>query len=369
MCSCPILIPNPYYHPDGRDTFTSDNFRVSASNDKYRDTINSKISVPCGHCQQCTSMRQSFYNQRVQMESLRSELFYFTLTYNSRSLKFTDVLDYQIPYPYYRDIQDCFRRMRLQLPFEIRYFVVSEYGTKRKRPHYHGYLAIDRDVINNYFLGNWRNCEKFFYKFLLDNWKRNYGTRKYPKYDNLLDLVVKRGRSTYDFHHVESIRNHDNDISFYLTKYILKYDERTEKLLQKITLDPRLDDEQTKLLRSQLKPRAVLSKDFGDPSLPEVSKYIGKCIDKSHLDIPQYYDINTGQASLLSRFYRKHLYPNECLIERYNQYQEMTNFENPNTFTPSELNDFGSHDYFVRSDKSLRSHKNMSRIKNKLNKK
>lgn len=373
MCSSPILLPNPYYHPDSKDTFTGDKFRIRASNDKYHDTINSKISVPCGKCQQCISLRQSYYNQRVQMESLRSELFYFTLTYNNRSLKFTDVLDYKIPYPYYRDIQDCFRRMRLALLemgvyIPIRYMCVSEYGKKCFRPHYHGYIAIERDSINKYFLGNWRNCEKFLYSFLLSNWKRNYGTRKFPKYDNLLDLVIKRGRSTYDFHHVEPIRNHDNDITFYVTKYILEYDERTVKLLQKINLDPRLSDVDTKLLRSQIKPRCVMSKDFGDAKFPEIAHYITKCIDKSHLDVPQFYDINTGVSTLLSRYYRKHLYPNECLIDRYNRYQELTNRSNVNTFTPSELDDTVIYDFSCRSKKSALSQKKLRKIRNKLKK-
>ena len=350
MCLSPISIPNPYYNPNKNSKYILRDGNLSipidASLYKYYDTISSHISVPCGKCSQCVSLRQAFYLQRVQMESLRSELFFFTLTYNNRSLKFTDVLDYKIPYPFYRDIQDCFRRMRLQLPHAIRYFVSSEYGNERKRPHYHGFIAVSHDDINNYYLGNWRNAEKFFYKFLLSNWKRNYGSRKHPKYDNLLDLVIKRGRSTYDLHRVEPISNHENDVSFYVTKYAVKFDKRTDKLLAKITLDPRLSDEQTKLLRSQIKPRFVMSKDFGDFRLLSVQSHINKCIKSSHLDIPQYYDIYTGKPCLLNRYYRKHLYGEEFLHERYLYYQKLTNYENVNNFSPFILDD----SFFVDSD-------------------
>lgn len=85
--------------------------------------------------------------------------------------------------------------------------------------------------------------EQKFFKLFRDNWKTNVSTsRKHPKYEMLYTYVNTRRGRTFDFHYIEPICNHDNDVSFYVTKYVLKFDSTTEKLLQKIKLDPSLDD-------------------------------------------------------------------------------------------------------------------------------
>lgn len=116
---------------------------------------------------------------------------------------------------------------------------------------------------------------------------------------------------------IQPLRNHDNDVSFYVSKYVLKFDDRTEKLLHKIRYDPNLDDQQTSDLLHMIKPRLVMSKDFGDPRFPLIKDYITKCIDKDPEGIPQFYDLYTGQPSLLSRYYRKHCYTLNHALTRF----------------------------------------------------
>ena len=164
MCLAPITIDNPYYYACtdyqhihiSSSGYTEDgeyvkNYKKLRMSDKFLDkmkfhnTHNSKIQVPCGQCAQCISMRAGFFNQRVQMESLRSHVFFMTLTYNNESLMYTDVLDYHIPYPVYTDIQNMFKRIRKR-GYDLRYACVSEYGSKRKRPHFHLLVFLDKYI-------------------------------------------------------------------------------------------------------------------------------------------------------------------------------------------------------------------------------
>lgn len=338
MCSSPFTIPNPYYGL-GKDIHTDvGTLKLSRSLNWLHNTTDTKITVPCGRCQQCVSMRQAFVLQRVQMESLRSHLFYFTLTYNNRSLKRTNIGQYKVAYPYYEDVWKMFKRMRNDGHI-FRYWIVSEYGTSEEythRPHYHGILAVPIDDPNDKY--EFRRKELFWSRYMLSQWKRNVAApvwskkkqcyranTRSPVWQNLLDYksVWKNGRwhRTYDFHYIEPLLDHDNDVSFYVSKYILQFDERVTKLLQKIKLDPSLSSEETDELISCIKPRSIMSKDFGSPDYQPIKDYIMSCITKNDL-LPQYYDLYTGQSSLLSRYYRK-LIPMNWFMERFMKYSEL----------------------------------------------
>ena len=62
MCISPIQIKNPYLGLG------------KLGLNRLHDTVNTYINVPCGHCPACTSLRQTWINQRVQMESLDNYL-------------------------------------------------------------------------------------------------------------------------------------------------------------------------------------------------------------------------------------------------------------------------------------------------------
>lgn len=308
MCLTPITIKNPH-------------LGCSHVGINYlHDTQSMFIKVPCGSCQECVAMRQGFFLQRVQMESLRSHIFMFTLTYNDESLMWVDVGEYILPIPWYDDIQSMFKRLR-SYGHKFRYFVCSEYGKTHFRPHYHGLLAVSKDDKRTI-----RTIEYDFYKLILKQWKRNYGTRVNPEYKPLCDFVYNRKHNrigTYDFHYVEPIRDHDNDASFYVSKYITKFDSRTVKLLQKIQLDSSLTDEEITFLVDIIRPKRCMSKDFGDWRDPVINRVIqGYGSRESMFSYPQYYDIYTGKQMPMSPYYGKRIVGFEHYYDRFMSFSD-----------------------------------------------
>lgn len=314
MCVSPITIDNPYF---GRG-------RRFAGSYLHNCTL-SRITVPCGQCPQCIAMRQSFYLQRVQMESLRSHLFFFTLTYNDESLPWLDVGEYQLPYPDITDIQKVFHRLRKQ-GYKFRVSYVTEYGKRRHRPHFHGILAVDKSI------GDFRTIEKIYKQLFWNEWKRNYApsvwspkkqkyiiNRRASVWRPLFTPKYEKGRcTTFDLHYIEPVMDHDNDVAFYVSKYITKYDSWIKGLLSKIKLDENLDPDESVYLIDKLKPRCVTSKDFGDWKFPPIQAYINKCsLRESLYTYPQYYDIYTGKQMPMAPYYGKHLVNFAHLYNRF----------------------------------------------------
>lgn len=300
MCSSPILLPNPYKGLG----------HIKANS--YKDTKNKYIRVPCGKCLQCLSNKQNFYNQRIQMESLRSHLFMLTLTYNEEMLPRIDYLGYQLNFADFCDIQKMFKRIRAR-GYKFRYFIVSEYG-KHRRAHFHAIIAVEKTDIHPSVI------EQTFYKLFSEEWRCNVGipaphisitddgytigkNHRNPEYKRLYTHVRRGRKCNYDFHRIIHVPNKDNDCAFYVTKYMMKGDKTTQKLLHKIKHDPTLSHESVELLCSLIKPQSKMSKDFGDKREPRICSHI---LDNLSIyqDIPQFADIYSGHTSMLSRYYR-----------------------------------------------------------------
>ncbi|WGL31432.1 replication initiator protein [Dipodfec virus UOA04_Rod_1040] len=115
--------------------------------------------VPCGKCAVCKERRKSAWMLRNTLEYLSSDsAYFFTLTYNDDHLPLKVTDDGVIlPVVRKRDIQLFLKRLRKSLDYKIRYFVVSEYGPKTFRPHYHGIIYnIHREDLEK--IGNaWSN--------------------------------------------------------------------------------------------------------------------------------------------------------------------------------------------------------------------
>lgn len=334
MCLTPLTIRNPYYKAGFCEKATGYGSQFTFTAGEYNKLHNTRdlyIQVPCGNCSQCISMRQSWINQRIQMESLRSHLFMLTLTYKDSELMHTNIGEYMIAYPYYRDFQMMVKNMRTD-GYSFRYYAISEYSRKM-RPHYHAIIAIEKSDNPDNWPAESRKLEFEYGKLFLKYWRRNYGDRFNPIYSPLCDYVVGRdGRSTFDFHYIRPIQGHDNDCSFYVSKYLYKYNETLQKLLQKIQLDPSLSDAETKQLTHSLKPRSCMSKDFGSWKLESTQNHINTCLTH-YRDLPQFSDINTGQTFLLAPYYRKHLLP---LSYRQSQYDRLSVAKNINSFNLSD---------------------------------
>lgn len=118
------------------------------------------VTVPCGKCEACMSRRRSQWSLRLTNEVADSESCYFiTLTYDDDKINYTPD---GFPCVCKKDVQDFLKRFRKSIePFKIRYFVVSEYGPKTLRPHYHmllfNYPHLLDNKLDEYIRTSWRN--------------------------------------------------------------------------------------------------------------------------------------------------------------------------------------------------------------------
>jgi len=110
-------------------------------------------TVPCGKCAACLSNKRSWWIFRLRMELRYSISAYFvTLTYDEDHLPEKGVN--------VQDIQLFLKRLRHNSKEKIRYFLVSEYGTNTKRPHYHAIifnLDADKVFASEKILSAWQN--------------------------------------------------------------------------------------------------------------------------------------------------------------------------------------------------------------------
>ncbi len=197
MCLSPAIIVNPTYvkscnqypmvHLNTRDfmyyhkfpyefDYRQFGFRkngVTYDNiDKYYaynvsgETIPVYITVPCGKCNECISVKQSDILRRCYLEEFSSKhrAMFLTLTYNDKCLpKFGVNVD---------DVQRFFKRLRINLLRKygysepIRYALFSEYGKLNQRPHYHAIIFNFDTKIFPRFL----DCVHFFE----ENWNLGF---------------------------------------------------------------------------------------------------------------------------------------------------------------------------------------------------
>lgn len=94
--------------------------------------VREPVTVSCGKCLECLSKYSTEWAFRIYLESQQyDECIFLTLTYNSENLPENGTLCR-------RDVQLFIKRLRSAIsPKKIRFFYCGEYGSKRKRPHYH----------------------------------------------------------------------------------------------------------------------------------------------------------------------------------------------------------------------------------------
>lgn len=136
----------------------------------YNKYIGSYMSAPCGKCEACLSLKSLQWKQRLDYECyLNKYTYFFTLTYNNEALpripvfeefetysdmdsdsyKICETYDGYLPVVQKRDVQLFVKRLRKALAEEyaatFRYYIIAEYGSTTKRPHYHGLLWLSSD--------------------------------------------------------------------------------------------------------------------------------------------------------------------------------------------------------------------------------
>lgn len=103
-----------------------------------KDELRGNMDLPCGKCPACLKRRTSSWSFRLMQEFKIAESAYFvTLTYNTEHVPISKRGFMTLQK---RDVQLYFKRLRKLHPKnhpKIKYYIVGEYGSKTKRPHYH----------------------------------------------------------------------------------------------------------------------------------------------------------------------------------------------------------------------------------------
>lgn len=301
MCLKPISIDNPNYNHPLADTDYG----------LLHNCVDSKLSVPCGHCSTCIALKQAYLVQRMQMESLDNLLFMGMVSYNNASLPTLNVNDFCIRYADGADFSNMIRHIRLnnELP-DFRYFAVSEFGGKKHRPHWHFIVSIPKihyaDKYGRVHLSDAITLQEHLWAVFLKYWRRNYGSRKFPDWRPLLTYKCVGTKRNYDLSFIDTLSGNCEDAAFYATKYATKYDDYTDRL--KSALYFNLPDNKFVDIWKIVRPRTLWSKGFGDPYNPDVYDHVMKGIQYS-IDsgsiLPLFINPNTGQTFPLSPYYQK----------------------------------------------------------------
>lgn len=138
----------------------------------YRPSVDKLYTtVKCGHCYECLKEKRDDWFVRLHYESKRSSTVFFpTFTYNEDNLPlFTldgDLHDiaknyvndiphiYNMPSFDKKQMQNTIKKLREYLGIDnIKYFIVSEFGKKKHRPHYHALFFIPHgyNISADYF--------------------------------------------------------------------------------------------------------------------------------------------------------------------------------------------------------------------------
>lgn len=312
MCISPIKIRNPHYINPHAGLHSNLQSLISQNDSRFHNTTDFYIEVPCHNCPECVRLKQLYFVQRAELEAMHSYVYFQTLTYKDSMLPklFVDFPDNpaEISFADFHDIQNYFKSLRNHKIFgnrRFKYLVVSERGGKHHRPHWHILYFVEQLPEDNEFTP--LNLEKSLYLPLYKHWSRNVSpSKKFPKYEPISDLVYGTGgKRTYDF---RLVTNHDktDDVFFYVTKYVLKYDSYNDRLKSAIKLN--FSEEEARDYWKTLRPCFQVSKGFGScMANEEVHKYVRKCVDMSSEQALFYSPVN-GKSSPLSPYLQKQIF-------------------------------------------------------------
>lgn len=307
MCVSPIIIDNPNYHNEQMRIFG-------------KDVDSQKLCIPCGVCCDCIAVKQVYMIQRVQMEAQKNRLFFGTLTYSDEMLpRVITSTGYEIAFADIRDIQLMIKRLRNDsaFGFPFRFYLVSEFGSKRGRPHFHILYLVDKTYLPDY--NSCLNAEKIIYDTTFRYWCRNYGSKRVPYYKPCCEYHTawRRGKLyyNYDLHYVNPslTPNAESEVAFYVLKYMLKPSNREIRLQQALHLN--LSEDEYNDIWSLVRPQSIKSLGFGYNATMDkrnlvkdvdIQQYLRNCVLRTpeNFPYPCYYQPYSGASFPLSRFYR-----------------------------------------------------------------
>lgn len=306
MCVSPIRIKNPNY---------GSNVELIQ---KTCDTKSHYINVPCGVCVECLMKRQMDLVQRVRVLSLDHFIFFCTLTYSSDHLRRLETsTGFSIPYADHTDIIKMCKRIRKGnlFGYPFHYYFVTERGSEKGRPHVHGLIFIKKpEKYDSIFPAQ---LESSVRKTLFHEWRRNYGSTRVPDWKPLFKyrskIVAGKRIANFDCHYVTSHSSKDgeDDVAFYVTKYVLKPSKKEQKLQQALKLN--LPPDEFLDVWKIVKSRSLCSKRFGLYTDLEKA-YVTDCINRSSSD-PDGFKFFTlaGKSQPVARYYRRLISPDAAV--------------------------------------------------------
>lgn len=110
--------------------------------------LKGRVPVPCGRCPNCKKRRVATWAFRLmQEERVSLSSFFLTLTYDTIHVPITPKGFMTTAQD---DIQKFWKRLRKLQTEKIKYYAVSEYGSKSNRPHYHAIVfgVVDSELFN-----------------------------------------------------------------------------------------------------------------------------------------------------------------------------------------------------------------------------
>ncbi len=148
------------------------------------------------------------------------------------------------------------------------------------------------------------------FSIFLKYWRRNYGSRRNPDWKPLLTYVRRGDKYNYDLHYLDPNSSKDglDGVSFYVTKYLLKYDDWVDRFKSKLFFS--LPYEQFKDAWNLLRPRCLLSKGFGGLSDSDVYAYLSKGVKFSvdtNMMYPCFISRVSGATYPLAPYYSRKL--------------------------------------------------------------
>lgn len=126
------------------------------------------FDVPCGHCAECNSFKESewFVRSWFEFQKVRNNGgvgYFYTLTFNDDNiprLLDTDVMCFDK-----RLVQKFIKRLKMQLwrkyKVKMSYLLTSEYGPLHQRPHHHANFYLSRNVLPFTFLSLVESCWQY----------------------------------------------------------------------------------------------------------------------------------------------------------------------------------------------------------------
>ncbi len=317
MCSNPITIPNPAYGKSRQGHF------------RHTDDISPTITVPCGCCLECQSLKSIFISQRLEMESLTHYIYYFTFTCDDEHIvreNFGGTIISRYPIEV---VTKCIKRFRNVMSSEellsgrdFKYYYVNEYGSSGHRPHLHGFFLIGKGTDDT------SNNEMFFkiFRYLHDWWKCNLsvniGTDSKPCYEPIFNYRQKfvAGKLVRNYDMQPVVVNGDNNFgsAYYINKYLYKLDDYV-KYMWNVVYDSysrpeRSTPEYTRFIKhwNLFRPHARKSFLFGFPDNYVNTDMVNDMALRSltaGLQYPAFISPYSGSSKPLCPYYRQYIAP------------------------------------------------------------